>query len=321
MIGAMKIAAILPCYRSADQAPGVVERIPEAIDWIIAVDDHCPESTGRKLQEALPDQANLTVLFHDINQGVGGATMTGMNHALGLGADIVVKIDSDGQINPEDLLRVVTPIALDQADVCKGNRFYEPRTLNRMPAIRLIGNSVLSFMTKWSSGYWNIFDPTNGLVAMHAKIYKRLPLEKLEKRYFFESDLLFRLYLLRAYVVDVPNLAAYGEEKSGVSISGSIPEFFWKNIRNGIKRVVLTYFIRDFRVASLQMLLGVPLLLFGLFYGVSTWTGNALDGTYSSPGEVMLASLPVILGVQILLGAIQEDILNPPRTPLHPHLD
>ena len=317
MIKSCKIAVVLPCYRSAAHAPSVVQGLPKEVDWIIAVDDACPEKTGNCLLDQCANNQKLIVLFNQNNQGVGGATITGMKHAIDLGADIVVKIDSDGQIDPNDVNRVAEPIAKGHADVCKGNRFYDPRLLSQMPIIRLIGNSALSFMTKWSSGYWNIFDPTNGLVAIHSELFKRLPHHKLEKRYFFESDLLFQLYLLKAYVVDVPNNVTYGSESSGISIAHSIPEFFVKNLRNGIKRLVLTYFIRDFRVASLQILIGIPLVIFGLTYGVITWSGNSLEGAYSSSGEVMLASLPIILGTQLLLGAVQEDIINSPRTPVH----
>ncbi|MEE2526864.1 glycosyltransferase family 2 protein [Hyphobacterium sp. HN65] len=317
MIKSRKIAVVLPCYRSAAHAPNVVQSLPKEVDWIIAVDDACPEKTGNHLLDQCGDNQKLIVLFHQDNQGVGGATITGMKHAIDLGADIVVKIDSDGQIDPNDVKRVAEPIAKGHADVCKGNRFYDPRLLRQMPIIRLMGNSALSFMTKWSSGYWNVFDPTNGLVAIHAELFKRLPHDKLERRYFFESDLLFQLYLLKAFVQDVPNDVTYGSENSGISIAHSIPEFFLKNIRNGIKRIVLTYFIRDFRVASLQILVGIPLSLFGLIYGLATWVGNSFEGTYSSAGEVMLASLPIIIGMQLLLSAAQEDIMSSPRTPVH----
>ena len=107
-----------------------------------------------------------------------------------------------------------------------------------MPAIRLFGNAVLSFMTKISSGYWDLFDPTNGYTAIHVDVAKRLPFDKISKRYFFETDILFRLNTLRAVVQDVPMDASYGDEVSNLKISKIVGEFIIKHCRNFTKRIV-----------------------------------------------------------------------------------
>ena len=120
-----------------------------------------------------------------------------------------------------------------------------------MPKMRLFGNVCLSFLTKLSSGYWRNFDPTNGFTAIHRAVILNLPLEKIEKRYFFESDMLFRLNILRAVVVDVPMEALYGEEKSNLNVIKEIPSFAVKHLKNLWKRVIYNYFLRDFSLASL----------------------------------------------------------------------
>lgn len=163
--------------------------------------------------------------------------MTGYRAALKDGIDIIVKIDSDGQMDPALIIDFVGPIVDGEADYTKGNRFFELEKVKSMPRIRLIGNAILSFMCKLSSGYWNLFDPTNGFTAIHADVARRLPFNSISKRYFFESDILFRLNTLRAVVIDIPMEAEYGDEISNLKISRIVGEFLVKHSKNFIKRI------------------------------------------------------------------------------------
>ena len=168
---------------------GVLAALPPQCSLIYVIDDKCPQQTGEFVQRNSTDP-RVRVLFHENNQGVGGAVITGYKHAIADGATVIVKIDGDGQMDPSLLDHFVSPILDGTADYTKGNRFFDLDRIGRMPVIRIFGNAVLSFATKLSSGYWNIFDPTNGYTAIHAGIAQRLPLDKLSKRYFFESDML-----------------------------------------------------------------------------------------------------------------------------------
>jgi hypothetical protein len=94
-----------------------------------------------------------------------------------------------------------------------------------MPKTRLWGNLALSFFAKLSTGYWNVMDPTNGFLALHAEVGRRLPFERIAKRFFFESDMLFHLGLLRAKVVDFPMEASYTNSKSNLTISSILLPF------------------------------------------------------------------------------------------------
>ena len=199
----MRIAVVIPCHRVRDRVAGVIQSIGPEVSAIFVVDDGCPEDTGGFVEREVAD-ARVTVLRHEQNQGVGAAVMTGYRAAIADSAGIIVKIDGDGQMDPADLPALVAPILEGSADYTKGNRFTELGHLPTMPAIRIVGNAVLSFLTKFSSGYWDIFDPTNGYTAIHASVAARLPFAKIAPRYFFESDMLFRLGLLRAVVRDVP---------------------------------------------------------------------------------------------------------------------
>jgi hypothetical protein len=223
-------------------------------------------------------------------------------------------------MDPALLPRFVAPILDGRADYTKGNRFYDIRTLASMPTVRVIGNALLSFLSKLSSGYWDVFDPANGFTAIHARIVERLPLDRISPGYFFESDMLFRLGTIRAVVWDVPMDAIYGAEKSNLRIRRILGEFGRRQCVNFFKRIFYSYFLRDFSIGSVELLAGGVLLLFGVLFGVRHWLQSAASGVPSAAGTVMLAALPVILGIQLLLAFLAYDIAAVPRRPLHPSL-
>ncbi|GHU35112.1 hypothetical protein AGMMS50256_29780 [Betaproteobacteria bacterium] len=196
----------------------VIHAIPPFVSRIYVVDDACPDNSGDFVERNCKDE-RIFVIRHAENQGVGGAVMTGYKAALEDGMDIFVKIDGDGQMDPSLIPSFVAPIAAGEADYTKGNRFFDLEEIQAMPKVRLFGNAALSFMTKLSSGYWDLFDPTNGYTAIHRDVASHLPFDKISRRYFFESDILFRLNILRAVVADTPMSAKYGDEVSGLKIS------------------------------------------------------------------------------------------------------
>ncbi len=310
-----RIAAVIPCYRVSAHLPDVVRGVLEQVDHVYCIDDACPEQSGRVLEGQLSDP-RLTVLYNSTNLGVGGAVKEGYRAALLGGFDIVVKIDGDGQMDPALIPSLCGPLQECRADYCKGNRFFELAYLQSMPVSRLFGNTVLSLLSKLSSGYWRILDPTNGFTAIHAEVLKSIPLFKVSDRYFFESDLLFRLNIARAVVQDVPMHARYGEEKSNLQIHKVILPFLLGHLRNAVKRIFYTYFLRDFNIATLELLAGLALTVFSLVFGISAWSDSVASGVPSSAGTVMLAGLSFLLGVQFLLAFLNYDIQNVPALAL-----
>jgi glycosyltransferase involved in cell wall biosynthesis len=313
------IAVVIPCHRVTRHIFALLNGIGREVRHIIVVDDCCPDRTG-ELVTALCRDPRVVVITHAGNLGVGGAVMTGYRRALELGADIVVKLDGDGQMDPALIPHFVAPILDGQADYTKGNRFTNIEDVRAMPPARLFGNAVLSFVTKASSGYWTLFDPTNGYTAIHAAVLARLPLDKIRPRYFFESDMLFRLGTVRACVIDIPMTAIYGDEESGLRIGRVLGPFLTGNLVNAAKRVLYNYFLRDFSIASVQLLIGIASLVFALGFGVRGWIVSAATGATASTGTVMLAALPVIVGMQLLLSFLAFDIAAMPNRALHPLL-
>lgn len=311
-----EIAAIIPTYKSRNHILGVINEIGPEVARIYVVDDCCPDGTGDFVATHCKDKRVL-VIKHAENQGVGGAVMTGYSRAIEDGMDILVKIDSDGQMDPALVLDFVTPITSGDADYTKGNRFFDLEKVRSMPKARLFGNAALSLMCKLSSGYWNIFDPTNGYTAIHADVARHLPLGKISRRYFFETDILFRLNTLRAVVVDVPMTAKYGNEVSNLKISKIIGEFLAKHARNFAKRIFYNYYLRDMSLASIELPIGLLLALFGVLYGSYHWAHSINSGVPTTAGAVMLSALPLLTGTQLLLAFIGFDISSIPTRPIH----
>jgi dolichol-phosphate mannosyltransferase len=305
------IAVVIPCYRETAHILDVLARIGPEVAAIYVVDDGCPEHTGDLVTTECRDD-RVQIIRLDVNVGVGGAVLAGARLALADGHRIVVKVDGDGQMDPALIRRFARPIEDRAADVTKGNRFYDVDTVRSMPPVRLLGNAALSFLTKLSSGYWSIFDPTNGFIAWDSRILAAIPMEKLASRYFFESDMLFRIGLLRAKVLDIPMTATYGSEVSGLNPGKQLLPFLLRNLRNFFKRLVYNYFLRDFNIGSLEIAFGSALCMFGFVYGILHWgiTEPATAGT------VMIAALPLLTGILLLVSFINYDVQQVPREPI-----
>lgn len=308
------IAVVIPCYRVTRHIEQVIAGIGPEVARIYAVDDACPDGSGDHIEKHCTDP-RVVVLRNPRNLGVGGAVMTGYRAALQDGMDIVVKIDGDGQMDPRMIPDFVGPIVRGLADYTKGNRFFYIERLNAMPAIRVFGNAVLSFMAKLSSGYWDIVDPTNGYTAIHRDVLRHLPLEKISSRYFFETDMLFRLNILGAVLIDIPMDAQYGDEVSGLKIRKIVGEFLYKHARNFLKRIFYNYYLRGMSLASIELPLGLLMLLFGMGYGAYQWARTLATGVAATAGTVMLSALPVVVGLQLVLAFLAHDISSVPRRP------
>jgi glycosyltransferase involved in cell wall biosynthesis len=318
-MAAPRIAVAIPCYRVKEQIIDVLDGIGPEVCRVYVVDDACPEGSGAFVESTTRDP-RVRVLYHPQNQGVGGAMITAYTAALEESMDVVVKIDGDGQMDPRQLPAMVLPLLNGSCDYTKGNRFYTLTTLKPMPLTRLLGNTMLSFMAKISTGYWPHFDPNNGYTAIHTKVLRILPLEKVDRRFFFETDMLFRLNTVGAVVKDIPAPARYGDETSNLDIGHIIPEFLAKHTTNFIKRLFYNYYLRNFSIFSVQLLIGLGLILLGSAFGLYTWVSNATTGVLTTSGTVMLAALPILIGSQMVLSFFNYDILAVPHDPLHPKL-
>lgn len=302
-----KIGIVIPYYNDAGHIKTVVQKLPDFIDTIMIVDD--------RSQEPLPVIQSKKVFTHrnEENSGVGGATITGWEKIAGHRPDIVVKMDADDQMDPRYLTDLLDPIIDNRAEFTKGNRFQDFQSLKKMPFLRRLGNLGLSFLCKMATGYWNNFDPTNGFFAIRTSLIEKLNKKRLHPRFFFETSLMAELYFHNARIMDVPMGAIYNDEKSSLKIGRELFKYPFRLFKIFIRRIILTYYFYDFNMASLYMLMGIPLFLFGVIYGLQVWHTNAVKNILTPTGTIMIITLSIILGFQLILQAIQIDIEKSPK--------
>lgn len=310
----LKVFTVMPAYNEAAHIADVIRRMPPIVDRIIVVDDHSSDNTAEAAQAT--GDSRVQAIRNPKNLGVGGATIAGYRRALEDGADVVVKVDSDGQMDPQVIPKLVKPIVEGNADYTKGFRFHDRESLRKMPKARLIGNLGLSYLVKMASGYWNIFDPTNGFTAIHRSSLAMIDLDNLSRDYFFETDMLCNLYRVQATVKDVPLPTHYGDEVSELSLLKTLMKFPGKLFRAYIQRIIWHYYIRDFSTFSLLFLVGWLLILFGIGFGATVWYLNASRGVVTTTGTVMISVVPLFVGFQMVLQAILLDVNNVPQDPL-----
>jgi dolichol-phosphate mannosyltransferase len=308
---------VVPCYKVKAHILQVIAKTPAWVEGIVCVDDACPEHSGDFIEQNNADKRVVVVRLAE-NQGVGGATMAGYREAIARGGQVLVKVDGDDQMDLGYIAHLVAPILLGEADYAKGNRFTSISHLTSMPTVRVLGNAALSFAAKLSTGYWNIFDPTNGYTAIEGQVARMAIEKRVSRRFFFETDLLYHLGTLRAVVRDVPMPARYGGEVSNLRIGAIVGPFALKHMKNFLQRVLGQYFVRDFSAASLELVFGVLFILFGVGYAIHYVSVPHTQA--ASAGVVMAAALPVILGAQLLMQALNFDVLNVPSRAIHPYL-
>lgn len=309
------VAAVVPAYKEELMIAQVITTMPDYVDHIVIVDDCSPDDTSAAAAAVKDDR--VTLIRHEVNQGVGGAILTGHRAALELGSDVNVIMAGDAQMDPQYLPPLLDKVTDEGYGFAKANRFYSPESFDGMPRYRIFGNILLSFMTKLASGYWNLFDPQNGYTAIRAEVLNRLPLSRIAKRYSFENDLLIHLNVLQVPAVDVPVPAIYGDEVSSIKLRKVIPELLNRLTVGFWTRVWYRYVLWSFSPIALLLFLGLILFAFGL--GVSIWLLFLIVGsTIATAGTVMLAALPLMLGTQMLISALQLDIQASPSTPTYP---
>ena len=306
------IVVVIPCYKVSKQILKVISDIPPQVSNIILIDDQCPEKTGEFVSKNINDP-RVAILINPENLGVGGATKAGYLQAIKYQADIIVKLDGDGQMNPSDIPKLIKGITEEKYNYAKGNRFFTIKNVKKMPTVRKFGNIVLSFMSKLSTGYYEIFDPNNGFTAIDADYLAQLPLDEIDNRYFFESDMLYQLNLLGAKVLDISLPAIYNDEHSSLNIWQSMIIFPKKHLINLVKRIIYTYYLRDFNIASVQLLMGIIFFWWGSILGLTTWLHNMNSGVSSATGTIMLVGILVITGVQLLLSFLNFDMRSQKR--------
>jgi len=300
---------VIPAYQVSDHLAAVVQAIPDFVDHIAIVDDASTDGT-LEIADKLADSPKVRVLRHQKNRGVGAAVMTGFHELMERGCHILVKLDGDGQMDPALIDRFVDPLVDGWADYAKGNRLSARSDLSGMPWTRLAGSVILTFLTKIASGYWQTLDPQNGFVAITRDALERIDYRRIDGRYFFENSMLISLNMISARCMDIRMAAAYGEERSSMSIWRVLGAFPPRLLRGFVRRVLRRYLLLDFSPVFPLLTVGLLMLIGGTIWGGYHWWLSAITGKIATTGTVMLAVLPVFSGLQMLLQALVLDIEN-----------
>ena len=301
----LRVAVVVPAHHEERLIGKVITTMPPAVDHIVVVDDASTDGTSQAVEAVVDPRVELIVLTE--NQGVGGAILTGHRRALELGADVAVVMAGDAQMDPAYLPALLDPIANGEAQYTKANRFFGPGTFAGMPRHRIVGNLVLSFMTKAASGYWSLFDPQNGYTAIHRSALERLPLDRIARRYEFENDMLIQLNIMRVPARDVPVPALYGAEVSGMRLSRVAPRIMRQLWRGFWQRMWWKYVLQSFSPVALMFFSGLACVLVGVAMGGFVLV-NTLGPPVASPGTVVLSVAPFLTGMHLLIMALFLDI-------------
>lgn len=303
------VSCIIPTYRASATILSVVADALLFADSVIVVDDCCPERSGEVVRKLYGDDPRVHVVSRERNGGVGAATKDGIAKAIEIGADIIVKLDADGQMDPSYIADIRRIFSDDPGTVLvKGNRFFDESVLEAMPKVRFAGNAILSILAKCASGYWNAIDPTNGYLAFNATLLKVLPWQHFADTYFFEMSVIAELGLKRLPIVELEMPTIYTGATSSLSIKRVMLEFPPKLARLILRRILIQYFLFDLNLGSIYIMTGLALTLFGATFAGYEWAESVITRIPRSTGTVMLAVLPFLMGFQLILNALMYDV-------------
>jgi glycosyltransferase involved in cell wall biosynthesis len=299
------VAVVVPAHNEEALVASTVARIPDFVDRVIVVDDGSQDTTAERAGNADP---RVEVVAHERNEGVGAAIVTGYRRAIAEKADVTCVMAADGQMDPDDLEKLVRAVARDECDYAKANRLFTGQAWQLIPRTRYIGNAILSFLTKIASGYWHIADSQSGYTAVNRETLELLDLDRIYRRYGFPNDMLVHLNVWNRRVRDYPSRPIYGVgERSGIRLHSAIPRISWLLVKGFFWRLKEKYVIRDFHPLVLFYTLGFLLVGVGVVLGIIE-TALRIAGNAVSVGTVVLVALLIISGSQFALFAMWFDM-------------
>jgi glycosyltransferase involved in cell wall biosynthesis len=303
------IGVVVPAYNEEKLITQTLTSIPAFVDSIIVANDASDDNTASVVRKIAQDDKRIHLVEHDVNQGVGGAIVSGYKKALALEIDVTAVMAGDAQMDPEDLVRIIEPIAHGAADYAKGNRLFHGDAWKMMPHHRYLGNALLSLMTKFSSGYWHIADSQCGYTAISLIALQKINLDKVYKRYGMPNDLLIKLNEHNFRVEDVHVRPIYNVgEKSGMKLTHVAPKITWILFRGFWQRLLLKYVIRDFHPLVFFYLLSFLLLSSSVPLAIRLFYIWATTGDIPDMNALALA-FTLISGLQTLFFGMWFDMV------------
>jgi len=306
MVDGKRIAVVVPAFQEEQLVAETLRGIPDVVDRIYVVDDASTDATVERAR-AVGDP-RVEVIVHDRNEGVGAAIVTGYRAAIAEEIGVTVVMAADNQMDPDELVGLVEPVARGEVDYAKANRLVSGEAWRVIPRSRYLGNAVLSLLTKIASGYWHVADSQAGYTAISLETLRRLDLGNVYRRYGFPNDMLVHLNVWNARVRDIPSRPIYGVgERSGIKIRKVVPRISWLLVKGFFWRLREKYVIRDFHPLVFFYALGILMTLAGLVLGVVEVVLRFMGNEITTP-TIVLVALLLISGSQFTLFAMWFDL-------------
>ena len=266
MYNGQKVSVVVPSYNERQQISKVIETMPDYIDHLVIIDDCSSDNMGEVVKDYQKNNDRIVYIRHEVNQGVGGAIATGYEWSRDHDVDVAVVMAGDGQMDPKDLPAILGPVVEGKADYSKANRLLSEGAVHEIPKIRLIGNAVLSLLTKIASGYWHVSDSQTGYTAINKEALRVIDWQKMYKRYGQPNDLLVKLNTYNFRVRDVITRPVYNVgETSKLRVRKAVFTISILLLKSFLWRMREKYIFRDFHILVFFYILGsVMFLLSGL---------------------------------------------------------
>lgn len=309
MLENQRVGVVVPAHNEERLIGQVLETMPSYVDRVFIVDDFSTDQTVEIVKGYVQRAPyRFTLIQHTQNQGVGAAIVTGYKSATDEKIDVVAVMAGDAQMDPADLIRVVSPILRGESDYVKGNRLFRGESWKMIPHHRYLGNSILSLLTKIASGYWHIADSQSGYTAISLTALRALDLDSIYQRYGMPNDLLITLNINNFRVKDISVRPIYNiGEKSGIRLWKVIPTISWLLVKGFFKRMVEKYIIRDFHPLVFFYFLGICLTPSGVLLGLYLFSLRMMGHGVTATSALFSAFL-IISGLQSLFFAMWFDM-------------
>lgn len=306
----LKIGVAVPAYNEEKLIQKTLTTIPEFVDYIVVVNDGSQDDTLKKIKSSQKKDKRILLINNKANKGIGYSLSSAIKKAVELGSDRVAVMAGDAQMDPSYLKPLLDDMEERSLDFIKGNRFMHFDALKQMPRYRRFGNTVVSILTKFATGYYTIFDAPNGYVIYSKSVVERLPWHLVGEKYEFENTILIGLSIIDAKVGDFPIPALYGEEKSTIKLFSTTNRVLKVLLKGFWQRIYYKYIIFSFHPIALFLVSGFVFISCGALFGLWVLIEKLAYNTSPTTGTVMLCVLPIILGVQLLLTALVMDVIE-----------
>jgi len=236
-----RIGVVIRAYNEEKFISAVVNSIPIFIDSIYIVNDASTDRTLEIIRNLGKQDERIVIIDHRIRSGPGCAAISGQKKALSENNDIIAMVDADGQMDTARLPDFLNPLLSGKADYAKGNRFSNKKHIDGMPTWRIFGNRILTILTRIASGYWHVNDPQNGYTTITRNTLEKIDLDKIYRGFAYENDMLVKLNVVGAKIIEIPHPAIYGEQISKIKYPKFVVTTSWLLLTDFLWRIWKKY--------------------------------------------------------------------------------